>query len=88
MLKKGKRYASNLTRNAKIAIASVIDAFSESARECVKRKFYRSNTVIKAVQNLVYITAEFKNFTSAVDQIAIARHYADLSGFVSYLTIG
>lgn len=88
MLKKGKRYASNLTRNAKIAIASVIDAFSESARECVKRKFYRSNTIIKAVQNLVCITAEFKNFTSFVDRIAIARHYADLSGFVSYLTIG
>lgn len=87
LLKKGKRYTSNLTRNAKIAIASVIDAFSESARECVKRKFYRSNAVIKAVQNLVHITAEFKNFTSAVDQIAVARHYADLSGFVSYLTI-
>ena len=87
LLRKGKQYAGNLSRNAKIAIASVIGAFSESARECVKRKFYRSNAVVKAVQTLATITAKFKNFRSSVDQVAIARHFADLSGFVSYLSI-
>ncbi len=87
LLKKGKRYTDNLSRNAKIAIASVIGAFSESTRECIKRKYYRSNAVISAVQSLATITAKFKNFTTAVDQLAVARHYADLSGFVSYLTI-
>lgn len=87
LLKKGKHFAGNLTRNAKIAIASVIGTFSESARECVKRKFYRSNAVVSAVQTLATITAKFKNFTSAIDRIAVARHYADLSGFVSYLSV-
>jgi|11_taG_2_1085331.scaffolds.fasta_scaffold07756_2 hypothetical protein len=87
LLKKGKRYTENLSRNAKIAIASVIGAFSESARECIKRKFYRSNAVVSAVQNLATITAKFKNFTSAIDRIAIARHFAENSGFVSYLRV-
>ena len=87
LLKKGKRYTDNLSRNAKIAIACVIGAFSESARECVKRKFYRSNAVVSAVQTLATITAKFKDFTSPIDQIAIARHFAENSGFVSYLRV-